>query len=245
MKKIVFILCGILSATMAKSQIVIDSFSVGPYDVDYIGKGDVNYRLKKDINLYDYYNLKKDTVVIEPQNSKPIKRAFELGLSFTTPRFDAGAFNSFGAYASGKYGFGHNFFFNYGGLLSLGYGKYYEQRNNLKDVVFELGVPLAIEYAKLDRVNPSLFASIGIIPSYYATLSAKKTVKGEKVNVDKKNGIYIAPKVEFGSYVPINEHLFKIGLFVTHRTCCSKKENDIFGKRIGRAFIGANIGLVF
>ena len=60
MKKIVFVICGLLAATIVKGQEVIDNFQVGPYEVDYMGKGDVNFRLRKDIDLNEYYKIKKD-----------------------------------------------------------------------------------------------------------------------------------------------------------------------------------------
>lgn len=65
MKKIVFVLCGLLAATMANGQEVIDNFHIGPYEVDYMGKGDVNFRLRKDINLYEYFKI-EDNVECTP-----------------------------------------------------------------------------------------------------------------------------------------------------------------------------------
>ena len=47
MRTFFLILCGLLTTTMAKSQEVIDNFQVGPYEVDYLGKGDVNFRCRK------------------------------------------------------------------------------------------------------------------------------------------------------------------------------------------------------
>lgn len=246
MKKIVLILCGILVATMVKSQIVIDNFQVGPYEVDYMGKGDVNFRLRKDVNLYEYFRLKKDTVIIENKKDKPVRRAFELGLSYLISRFDVKtAFNSFGLYGLAKARISNRVYLNYGGMIALSYNHYNGRSSNLKDLLFEVGVPLSVEFTKLDYTTSSLFASIGITPAHYSTISTKEIKNGKKIDSDKKNGLYISPKVEIGGYIPVNGHLLKIGMFGDYRISCVNKENDIFKQRIGRAFIGVNIGYVF
>ncbi|MGN0230383.1 MAG: hypothetical protein ACI4BH_11300 [Muribaculaceae bacterium] len=247
MKKIVVMLCGILAATTVKAQVVIDNFQVGPYEVDYIGKGDVNYRLKKGTNLYEYFGLKKDTVIVENKVSKPINKAFELGISYSTPRFCvSGAHNSFGVYGAAKYKVSNGVYLSYGGLLAFSYGKYYSGQNNYKkDVLFEVGVPLAVEFTNMDYTKSSLFASVGLTPAYYATLSAKQVINGKETDFDKKNGLYIAPKVELGGYIPANEHLVKVGVFIEYRIACAKSEDNIFKNRIGRVFVGGKIGYVF
>lgn len=245
MRKIVFILCGVLVAAMAKGQVVTDNFQVGPYEVDYLGKGDVNFRLRKDVDLYEYFGLKKDTVIIENKKDKPVKSAFEMGISLSIPRFDVrSAFNSFGVYGTAKSKVGNNIYLDYGGIIAFSYG-HYNETNCLKDVLFEVGVPFAIEFANLDRSKSSLFASIGITPAYYSTISAKEMKDGKEIDAKKKNGLYIAPKVELGGYIPVNEHLIKIGAFVEYRIGCAKEEDNIFKQRIGRAFVGARFGYVF
>lgn len=246
MKKIAFILCSVLAAVMAKGQVVTDNFQVGPYEVDYLGKGDVNFRLKKGVNLYEYFGLEKDTVMIENKKNKPIKKAFELGVSCSLPRFNVGgAFNTFGLYGSAKSRIGNCVYLNYGGIVMFSYGHYNEKMNNLKDVLFEVGVPLSVEFAILDRTKSSLFASVGITPTYYSTISAKEIKDGKEINAEKKNGLYIAPKVEIGGYIPVNEHLIKIGVFGEYRISCVKEEDNIFKQRIGSVFVGARLGYVF
>lgn len=246
MRTFFLILCGLLTTTMAKSQEVIDNFQVGPYEVDYMGKGDVNFRLKKNINLYEYFKLQKDTIVAENKKVQPIKKGFEIGVTYSMPRFGVkGAFNSFGVYGSAKTKVSNNTYLNYGGKIALSYGHYNEEVNNLKDVLFEVGVPLSVEFANLDKDKSALFASVGFTPAYYTTLSAKENKEGKDVDVDKKSGLYIAPKVELGGYIPVNGKFLKIGLFGEYRISCTKAEDNIFKQRIGRAFVGANIGYVF
>ena len=62
MKKLL-ILCALIAGILSgEAQTVIDNFTVGPYIVDYIGQGDVKYRLRDNIDLYEYFELKRDTV---------------------------------------------------------------------------------------------------------------------------------------------------------------------------------------
>ena len=240
------ILCGLLTTTMAKSQEVIDNFQVGPYEVDYMGKGDVNFRLKKNINLYEYFKLQKDTIIAESKKVQPIKKGFEVGVTYSMPRFGVGgAFNSFGVYGSAKSKVTSNIYLNYGGKIAISYGHYNEEVNNLKDVLFEVGVPLSVEFANLNKDTSSFFASVGFTPAYYTTLSAKENKDGKDVDADKKSGLYVAPKVELGGYIPVNDHFLKLGLFGEYRINCTKAEDNIFKLRIGRAFVGANIGYIF
>ena len=239
MRTFFLILCGLLTTTMAKSQEVIDNFQVGPYEVDYMGKGDVNFRLKKNINLYEYFKLQKDTIIAESKKVQPIKKGFEVGVTYSMPRFGVkGAFNSFGVYGSAKSKVTNNIYLNYGGKIAISYGHYNEEVNNLKDVLFEVGVPLSVEFANLNKDTSSF-------PAYYTTLSAKENKDGKDVDADKKSGLYVAPKVELGGYIPVNNHFLKLGLFGEYRINCTKAEDNIFKQRIGRAFVGANIGYVF
>lgn len=246
MRTFFLILCGLLTTTMAKSQEVIDNFQVGPYEVDYMGKGDVNFRLKKNINLYEYFKLQKDTIIAESKKVQPIKKGFEVGVTYSMPRFGVkGAFNSFGVYGSAKSKVTNNIYLNYGGKIAISYGHYNEEVNNLKDVLFEVGVPLSVEFSNLNKDISSFFASVGFTPAYYTTLSAKENKDGKDVDADKKSGLYVAPKVELGGYIPVNSHFLKLGLFGEYRINCTKAEDNIFKQRIGRAFVGANIGYVF
>ena len=222
------ILCGLLTTTMAKSQEVIDNFQVGPYEVDYMGKGDVNFRLKKNINLYEYFKLQKDTIIAESKKVQPIKKGFEVGVTYSMPRFGVGgAFNSFGVYGSAKSKVTSNIYLNYGGKIAISYGHYNEEVNNLKDVLFEVGVPLSVEFANLNKDTSSFFASVGFTPAYYTTLSAKENKDGKDVDADKKSGLYVAPKVELGGYIPVNDHFLKLGLFGEYRINPNRSlEND-------------------
>ena len=211
-----------------------------------MGKGDVNFRLKKNINLYEYFKLQKDTIITESKKVQPIKKGFEVGVTYSMPRFGVkGAFNSFGVYGSAKSKVANNIYLNYGGKIAISYGHYNEEVNNLKDVLFEVGVPLSVEFANLNKDTSSFFASVGFTPAYYTTLSAKENKDGKDVDADKKSSLYVAPKVELGGYIPVNDHFLKLGLFGEYRINCTKAEDNIFKQRIGRAFVGANIGYVF
>ena len=246
MRTFFLILCGLLTTTMAKSQEVIDNFQVGPYEVDYMGKGDVNFRLKKNINLYEYFKLQKDTIIAESKKVQPIKKGFEVGVTYSMPRFGVkGAFNSFGVYGSAKSKVTNNIYLNYGGKIAISYGHYNEEVNNLKDVLFEVGVPLSVEFANLNKDTSSFFFFFFFTTAYYTTLSVKENKDGKDADADKKSGLYVAPKVELGGYIPVNNHFLKLGLFGEYRINCTKAEDNIFKQRIGRAFVVANIGYVF
>lgn len=246
MKRLVFFLCGILAASMAKSQKVIDNFIVGPYEVDYRGQGDVNFRMRKGIDLYEYFGLQKDTIIVESKKSLPVSKTFELGLLYAVPRFDIkGAYNAFGVYGNGKTKIHKNFFFNYGGMVAVSYGRYNQEFNCLEDVLFEFGVPLTVEYADLDRTKASLYANVGVTPSFYTTISAKEISEGIEIDSEKNNGVYVAPQIGIGSYIPVNGHFVKIGVYGEYRISCAKDEEDILENRIGHAFVGAKVGFVF
>ena len=115
----------------------------------------------------------------------------------------------------------------------------------------EVGVPLELEFAKLLENHSSLYVGIGIVPTFFSTLSCNDNTdsKIKNDNTDsgnkKKNGIYISPRVDFGGYIPFGSCFMKLGVFGEYKICCSKEENNIFKDRIGRAFVGANIGWIF
>lgn len=243
MKRIVLFICSFVVASLLNAQNVIDNFNVGPYEVDYIGKGDVNYRLKKDVDLYQFYGLKKDTIFISANNKNEIvKNATELGLFYALPRFGVkGAYNTFGIQGLFKRNLSNGLFFDFGLKAAISYGHYNSLYNYLKDVVFEIGIPVELEFVKLVKNQSSIFFGIGVVPSFFSTISCKDNAGNE---IKKKNGIYFSPRLDFGGYIPVGHSFMKIGVFGEYKICCSKEEDNIFKERIGRTFIGANIGWI-
>ena len=134
MKKI-FTLCVMLAGIITCSaQNVIDNFNVGPYIVDYNGQGDVKYRLRDNINLYEFFELKMDTTVIALAKEVPVKSAIEIAGNVGANRF---ASKEIGLEGVWKQLVGNNLYFNGGLLLNFGitnYGKTTCKRN-----MFEVG----------------------------------------------------------------------------------------------------------
>ncbi len=245
MRKLI-VLAILLVTTIAGYSQNVDNFEVGPYEVDYKGEGDFKFRLRKDIDLYKYFNLKKDTLIVSNEFS-PVKQAIQMNVFMSLPRFsEQGSSNLFGIDGSWKRQIGKVTYFNAGLSLGISYGRYNANHNHLKDMMLEIGVPLSIEFTKLDRKKASLYTSIGVTPLLYNTLKAEITdpTTQDKKDVDKENGFLIAPRVDFGGYVLVGNKIMRIGIYGEYKINCSGGMN-IFKDRIGRAFVGANVGLVF
>lgn len=235
-----------------------DSFEVGPYNVDYYGVGDFNYQLKKGINLYEFFRLKKDTVinVVEPA-TEPVKSAFQIGVFMALPRnVVLGASNVFGLEGSWKLGLSEQVYFNAGLSLGIRMGKFHRHTydvnknamiydNEFKETVMEIGVPISIEFTKLDRKKASLFGSIGVVPTFYSGAQGENGNDYNTDDNDSKSGFYVAPRLEVGGYIPVGGRLVKIGGFYQNNLNCTPGDYDIYKNRIGRGHVGANAALVF
>ena len=78
MKKLIVL--AILFVSLSSYAQTADNFDVGPYEVSYKGEGDFRFRLRKDINLYDYFGLKKDTII---QKQEIATNPFNKGIIFS------------------------------------------------------------------------------------------------------------------------------------------------------------------
>lgn len=225
----------------------VDNFEVGPYEVDYKGSGDYKFRLRKGVDLYEYFGLKKDTTiqVVEVPTS-PIKGAFQLNAFMSIPRYVVnGTSNVWGVEGGWKQKIGQQLFFNAGLSVAMSFGKYGEYYKSYKDwedgnfseTMFEIGVPISLELSKLDRKKASMYGGIGVVPTFYSG--------GKDENGESKSGLYVAPRIDVGGYLPVGNQLVRLGGFAQYDINCSGGDYDIFKERIGRLFIGANIGLVF
>lgn len=225
----------------------VDNFEVGPYEVDYKGSGDYKFRLRKGVDLYEYFGLRKDTTIQVMENpSLPIKGAFQLNAFMSLPRYVVnGVLNIWGVDGSWKQKIGQQVYFNAGLSVGISLGKYGETYKNYKDfedgayteTMFEVGIPLSIEYSNLDRKKASLYISVGVVPTFY---TGGKDAAGES-----KSGLLFAPRLDIGGYLPIGKHLVRLGGFAQYDINCSTGDYDIFKERIGRFFLGANMGVVF
>lgn len=235
MKKIVLILYAILATTMAKGQIVKDYFQVGPYEVDYLGKGDVNFRLRKGVDLYEYFGLKKDTVINKVEmKPQPVKNAFQLDVFMALPRYvEKSCTNVFGVDGVWKFNIANGVYFNTGLSFALAFSKY----DAKSATMIQAGIPLMFEFANVDNHKSSLYCGVGLIPKFYSNARDN--------NDANKSGLLIAPKIETGAYVPFAGQLVRLGGFVNYDINCSGGDYDAFKERYGRLYVGANIGLVF
>ena len=61
----------------------------------------------------------------------------------------------------------------------------------------------------------------------------------------KYSGLYIAPRIELGGYIPVGKQIIKVGVNWRYKINCSTKDYDLYYQIVGRTFIGANIGIIF
>lgn len=249
MKKLILIAALFLANIAIGFAQNVENFDVGPYEVDYKGEGDIKYRLRKGIDLYEYFGLKRDTIVQgvkEPVS--PVKGAFQLD-AFLGVHRNTGCTTMLGLDGIWKQKIGKMLYFNSGLSVGLAWGKY-GGRSNLKETMLMIGIPLSIEVSKPDRNRASLFAGLGVTPTYYNTLKSEYP-DNKKQDSKKNSGIYIAPKLEVGGYIPVDKCIVRIGLFGQYNINCSKNEIDsrtdanVFKEYIGCAFMGGSVGVIF
>ena len=250
--------CMIFSITGFAQNNEPDFFEVGPYEVDYYGVGDYHAQLKKGVDLYNFFNLKKDTVinVVEP-TSEPVKSAFQVGVFVALPRYVVlGASNVFGIEGAWKMRLSQKAYFNAGLSLGARMGKFHRHTydtnkgamvydNEFTETVIEVGVPLSIEFTKLDRKKASLYCGIGVVPTFYTGAQGENGDDYNSGDDNSKSGFYVAPRLEVGGYIPMNGKFIRIGGFYQNNINCTAGDYDIYKNRIGRGHVGANISLVF
>lgn len=242
MKKL-FALGLFLATAMAGQAQEVYRFEVGPYDVAYRGIGDHRYKLKKNVDLYQFFGLKRDTVIYQAAEEEPVENACQVNLSFSMPRSVAHGFvNVWGIDGAWKHRIGQCAYFNAGVSLSLATGKYTSYWKNERESMFMIGIPLSVEFCHLDRKKSTLYGGVGVIPAFHTSKGITDT--GGKV-VGNKAGLFVAPRVDMGCYVPLGGRLVRLGGFAQYNISCSGEDADVFKNRIGRFFLGANIGLVF
>lgn len=241
MKKALIICAFIAGIISVKAQTVIDNFTVGPYIVDYNGQGDVKYRLRENINLYEFFELQKDTTIVSDVVESPIKHAVQISGYVGANRY---ASKEMGISGVWKQNIGTNLYFNGGLSLAIGHSNFSQvQKRNM----FEVALPLQIEIGKLNHQRASLFGAFGISPTVYSTMSAKTWDGIRYVDAGKdlkKSGFLIAPSLEFGGNIPIGGIIMRIGVYGTYKINCTPGRHDIYKDSAGRCFLGAKIGIV-
>ncbi len=250
MKKILILSLIAMSVSMVSAQDV-DNFEVGPYEVEYKEPGDFKYRLIKGVDLYEYYHLKRDTVV-NGKMSSPVSHALQVEARFRVPRYvGVGCSNVPEIAAAYKFQLSSGVYLNTGVSLALSFGKYERGNEQLSETLFMAGVPISLEFGKIDRAHASLYGTVGVMPTFYGGgkgYDATFAVPKVKDDIDPdagKSGFIVAPQLGFGGYLPIGNQLVRLGSFFQYDINCSGGDFDVFKERIGRFSVGANIGLVF
>ncbi|MBR6981765.1 MAG: hypothetical protein IKH88_18305 [Prevotella sp.] len=264
MKKILSMLLLLTVALDGMAQ-EVKEFKVGPYDVRFIDETEYNFQPRKDISreeileiLYDDFKIKKDTVVKWKEETEPLKTAWMLNASFSMPRFVAnGTSNVFGVDGAWKKAIGETTWLNIGLSLALSTGKYvapwknkpgWEEDATYNESIFEVGVPVSVEWTRLDRKKAALYFGVGIVPTFYSGAKGKE-VEDENKKVtytdESRSGLFVAPRLDFGGYIPAGKQLVRVGLFGQYDINFSTEGGDIFADRIGHFFVGGNVGFVF
>jgi len=234
--KRVILFCAIMAGaiTGVAEQPVVENFNVGPYVVDYKGPDDFKYRLLDNIDLYDFFELQRDTTIISMATEVPVKHAIEIaGYIGTSPYVP----KEIGLEGVWKQHVGKNFYFNGGLSLTFGWTKH--DRQTTKRSMVEIGVPLQIEYGKLNHQYASLYGSFGLTPAVYSTMQVES-----KDGSGKKSGLYVAPSLEFGGNIPVGSVIMRIGVYGRYKLNCTAGDYDVYKQSAGRAFLGAKIGVV-
>lgn len=239
MKKLSLLSAFLMFFLASGAQTVIDHFNIGPYDVDYIGQSDARYRLKDNVDLYEFYGLKRDTIIIALATEVPIKHAVEISGKVGANRF---ASREIGLEGVWKQNIGKNIYFNGGLSFVIGYANSCEK---IKRTMLEVGLPLQIEIGKLNHQYASIYGSFGIAPTVYSTMSTKVWEKDNWENGEyKKSGFLIAPLVEFGGNIPVCSTIMRIGVYGTYKINCTPGDFNVYKREAGCCFLGAKIGFV-
>ena len=239
MKKVVLSLLIVANAICCAAQVPIDHFNVGPYVVDYNGIGDIKYRLRDDIDLYEYFEFKKDTTIIAAAPvEEPVENAIQISGRVGANRSVSKEFALEGFWKKHLGGLLH---FNAGLSLALGHSKHPDLTRNM----LEVGVPVQVELGKLCRQSASLYGLVGVAPTFYTTMEAERVdcATGATRDDVKKSGFLVAPSLEFGGNIPAGVVVLRIGVYGTYKINCTTGDFDVYDQA-GRAFFGAKIGVI-
>ncbi|MBO8445648.1 MAG: hypothetical protein IAC23_08170 [Bacteroidetes bacterium] len=244
MKK-VFLLCILVAAAMElMAQTPVDHFNVGPYVVDYNGKGDVKYRLRDNIDLYEFFELQKDTVVISKVSGESVKSAVQISARYGS---SVSSSNELGVDCVWKRNIAPNLYFNGGLSLLWGYHQMENgDRSGMRNL-FEAGIPLQIELGRLDRKCASLYGIAGVIPSFYSTKNTFRRLFTGNADVEgilDGCGFLLSPVLEFGGNIPVGGTVVRIGVYGEYKINCTSAPYGSCRSADNSMFIGTRIGVV-
>ena len=117
----------------------------------------------------------------------------------------------------------------------------------VKANIFEIGIPLSIEYSNIKKESCAPFILFALSPVYSTTLSQKEEVTER--DLGGSSAFRLDPRVEFGTYFPIGGQLCRIGLFFKTGISLTESNPDgldlDYGRRTSRVGVGGNISIVF
>ena len=251
MKKLLILFAFVVMAMTGYAQSV-DNFDVGPYEVDYKGLGDFKYRLRNGVDLYKFFGLKKDTVIQQAAvPSERMKHAVQVDLFCRfAPTQVKGSSMVVGVEGSWKQQIAKSFYFNAGLAVGMGTNKYRNldgTPSSNKDKYLEVGLPLSVEFSKLDKKRASVFVGLGFVPTLMNFSESTYPIYDDGELEELKSVFNIAPRLDFGTYLPLNSLAFKFGIFAQYNIYAGDDDAfDAFDNRCGNLpHIGINVGLVF
>lgn len=244
MRKFLFICALIAGIFSGYAQTEIDNFTVGPYDVDYNGPGDVKYRLRDNINLYEFFELRKDTTIITKNVEIPLQHAIQVSLNVGTGTTSPKEIGLEGVW---KQRMAKNLYLGAGLSFNLACSTLESKVD--KTALFEAGIPIRLEFSNPCRQKSSLYGSIGLMPTLYSTVindEWKVVPEGDKTpdtkqkeEGPKKSGFMLTPSLEFGGYIPVGNIIMQVGVYGLYKINCTTSVSTI-----GKVFCGAKIGIV-
>lgn len=238
MKKTILMLALAAGTITGAAQTVVDRFNVGPYVVEYHGQGDAKYRLMDNVDLYEFFELSRDTTVISLETEVPVRHCIQISGKVGANRHAAKEFGLEGVW---KQNFKENLYFNGGLSLVI------DNVNNpkmTKRTMLEIGLPLQIELGRLNRQSASVYGLFGITPAVYTTVSTKVWENDKwSEGPNKKTGFLISPTLEFGGNIPVSATILRIGVYADYKINCTSGDFDVYRKEAGRFFLGAKIGV--
>lgn len=207
----------------------VEHFDVGPYSVDYWGKGDIDFKLKDGVDLYEFFELKRDTVIVKNEEAgQAVKQAFWAGIQLTS----RGGISQLliGPQGGWKCRIAKELYFNAGLTLGLMFNRGEQLQSGAGKTTFITTIPLTLEWAKLARRKSTMFVELGVAPFIYAKMGGTSGA-----------GFAIAPKGVVGAYIPVGNHFLKLG--ATAMVALGDKGG--LSAAIGRTYLGYSLDFVF
>ena len=219
MKKVICAIALMLVTLLSYAQ-EVQTIYVGPYEVT-LKDGDISYRLSDEKTPYEYL-------------SRPVKSTWQFG-GYVLPRYAATETSAIiGGEAVRKFVLLKNMSLNVGGSLDVLLATY---SGSGKQAMVDVGIPVTVEWARLDRYKSSFFGAVGLQPTLYADFL-------DSVVAKKPVGFYLAPRVEFGVVFPVGGNLFRLGLRGQYNWNLVYKGDNVFPGFRSRIFMGASFSVI-